>query len=73
MVFRRGAAGDFTDIGERTHGCGSDFQNCRHRHPGGGVEPAAGPLRPGGAGHDDDLGGAGGGLDDDGPGDQRPL
>ncbi len=47
--------------------------NASHRHSGGGAEPALGPFRPGGTGHDDNPGGVGGGLDDDGTGDQRSL
>ena len=43
---------------EKNYGCGFDFQDRRHRDSGGGAEPAAGALRPGGAGHDDHAGGS---------------
>ena len=55
------------------YGRGFDFQDCRHRHFGGGAQSVAGALRPGGTGHDDHPGGTGGGDDDDGAGDQRSL
>lgn len=46
------------------------FKIAAHWHSGGGIEPAAGAFRPGGAGHDDHAGGVGGGADDDGAADQ---